>query len=167
MQGIKKQSTAKYVMTAVTICFIAVIFINSLVPGDVSGQISGSILTWINGVFSSIGLPLQMTHYVVRKTAHFTEYFILGVLLLATLRLYREKIKDGIFAVLFTGLSVPVVDETIQRFVDGRGGEIKDVWIDFSGVITGLFICFLISLCILYNKNKKSNHKKGYRYYAR
>ena len=91
----------------------------------------------------------------MRKIAHFTEYFIFGILLLTTLRLYVDKIREKIFNILFIGLAVPVIDEFIQLFVDGRGGEIRDVIIDFSGVLTGMLLSFLIIRLVLNIKENK------------
>ena len=50
---------------------------------------------------------------------------------------------------------VPVVDEFIQLFIEGRGGEVKDIIIDFSGILTGQIISFIIvKLVDRKNKNK-------------
>ena len=34
------------------------------------------------------------------------------------------------------GLLTALTDETIQLFVPGRSGQVTDIWIDFSGVMT-------------------------------
>lgn len=39
-------------------------------------------------------------------------------------------------AVLF----MPFVDETIQLFVEGRSGQISDVWLDMAGIVTGIMV---------------------------
>lgn len=79
-----------------------------------------------------------VTEHLVRKTAHFAEYAILGILLNVALRQYSA----GVFArrVLqgWMGTLIPLVDETLQLFTEGRSGQISDVWLDISGACTGL-----------------------------
>ena len=43
------------------------------------------------------------------------------------------------------GMAIPFTDETIQLFVEGRSGQIGDVWLDMSGVLAGFLIVKLIS----------------------
>ena len=33
---------------------------------------------------------------------------------------------------------IPFVDETIQLFVEGRSGQVSDVWLDLAGALCGL-----------------------------
>ena len=51
------------------------------------------------------------------------------------------------------GLLTALTDETIQLFVPGRSGQVTDIWIDFSGVMTGLLVGFillgLVRMCII------------------
>ena len=55
-------------------------------------------------------------------------------------------------------LLTALTDETIQLFVPGRSGQVTDVWIDFSGVLTGLVVGLillgLIRMCILLYKHR-------------
>lgn len=149
----RRDNWAKILTIAVV---IAIVFIwgHSLIPGKYSKDESNFFLDIINNFFINIGIDFQMTSFIIRKMAHFTEYFILGALLLTTLRLYVDKIADKIFHILFIGLLVPVIDEFIQLFVDGRGGEIRDVIIDFSGVMCGMILSYLI-IKVTLNKRKK------------
>ena len=45
-------------------------------------------------------------------------------------------LKGNVTAVLF----MPFVDETIQLFVEGRSGQISDVWLDMAGIVTGIMV---------------------------
>ena len=51
------------------------------------------------------------------------------------------------------GLLTALTDETIQLFVPGRSGQVTDIWIDFSGVMTGLLVGLillgLVRMCII------------------
>ncbi|MDD5833249.1 MAG: VanZ family protein [Clostridiales bacterium] len=47
---------------------------------------------------------------------------------------------------VFFGLLTALTDETIQLFVEGRSGQITDVWIDFAGVCFGTAAAILCKL---------------------
>jgi VanZ family protein len=86
--------------------------------------------------------------FLVRKAAHFTEYAILGVLLALELANYvKGWLRRFVEPLAFT-LSAAFIDETIQLFVEGRSGQIVDVWIDLSGAALGI----LITLAIIGNR---------------
>lgn len=77
--------------------------------------------------------------------AHFTEYFVLGVLLSATVR--ETRCKRHILLPWGIGTIVAACDETIQLFSNGRSGQISDVILDSAGVVCG---CILFT--VVYNK---------------
>lgn len=142
-------------MTLLSIIFICFIWGNSLLPGTESGKLSLNVLDFVNNFLRSIGINKEVSNYMIRKTAHFTEHMCLGACLLVTLRAYTKEILKYISNILFIGLFVPVVDEFIQLFIEGRGGEVKDIIIDFSGILTGIIISFIIvKLVDRKNKNK-------------
>ncbi len=147
----------KIVLTSLTVLWVCFIWGNSLLPGSESQELSLPILYEFNNLLRSIGSDFQFTHFMVRKMAHFSEYAILGVLLFTMFGQYICKVKDYIFNVLFFGLLTPVLDEFIQLFIDGRGGEIRDVIIDFSGVLTGIILVIIITKII---KNIKLKRRK-------
>lgn len=148
----------KVIMTSLSTLMICFIWGNSLIPGEGSGNLSLQVLNIVNTTFSSIEIK-EVSHYIIRKAAHFTEHMCLGICLLVTLRAYTKNIIKNICNVLFIGLLVPVIDEFIQLFIDGRGGEIKDVIIDFSGVLTGVIVTVVIVALI----DKKQKNKRRIR----
>lgn len=78
--------------------------------------------------------------HVVRKTAHFTIYFLLG---LAFVSFLREFNFDNKRLLLYTVLFVFMYacsDEIHQLFISGRSGEILDVVIDTIGGFVSSFI---------------------------
>ncbi|MEA4965874.1 MAG: VanZ family protein [Oscillospiraceae bacterium] len=129
------QTQKRWAAAALTLLWIAFIFCRSLRDGTESTQESNFFLTRLLTI-----LP-GLTAYFVRKAAHFTEYLILGALLVRTMRAW--EIADPLPAA-FAGLLVALTDETIQRFVPGRSGSPIDVWLDFSGVVAGLLLVWLI-----------------------
>ncbi len=54
------------------------------------------------------------------------------------LRVYTRHFFKHVSWPMLGGLLTALTDETIQLFVPGRSGQVTDVWIDFSGVLTGL-----------------------------
>lgn len=85
--------------------------------------------------------------FPVRKTAHATEYAILGILLTATLSSF-EKRHYGLWGWLL-GTGYAATDEIHQLFVPGRSGQVTDVMLDSAGCLLG---CLL--LCTIYHLSK-------------
>ena len=82
-------------------------------------------------------------HDFVRKLAHVTEFFVLGVFAAGfalSLGAYLKKLFISM-PILLT-LTVAVGDEFIQHFT-GRGSQVTDVMLDFSGSLAGLGIAWL------------------------
>ena len=44
---------------------------------------------------------------------------------------------------LLLGLLTALCDETIQLFVEGRSGQISDVWLDAAGIATGALLIWI------------------------
>lgn len=126
------------------ICFV---WGNSLVPGEESGALSMSVVETIRGALAAAGLPCDwVTNFVVRKTAHFSEYLVLAVVGMQAFRPHRAPVKAARVALAAVAiLAVPCLDETIQLFVSGRAGQVTDVLIDCSGAATGALLTLLAS----------------------
>ena len=73
----------------------------------------------------------------IRKTAHFTIYLILGLLVLNCFDVANKKtiIYTVIICLLYS-----ISDEIHQMFIDGRSGEVVDVFIDTLGSFSGSLI---------------------------
>ena len=102
-------------------------------------------------VFTRLGMPgiaSRLTDHIVRKMAHFCEYMLEGFLLTLCLRVYTRRFVRHISWPILGGLLTALTDETIQMFSDGRSSQITDVWLDFSGVLTGILVGMLcLALC--------------------
>lgn len=137
-----------YFIVALILLFI---WGNSFVDGRISGAISNYIHDTFTPFLSSFlgnqGTTLSQStgEGILRKLAHLAEFFILGVglfFLLAPTTLLK------LHQVLFYGLGIAVIDETIQLFIVGRTGQVKDIWIDFTGFCIGILACYLLRLFI-------------------
>lgn len=77
----------------------------------------------------------------LRKIAHFTEYAILGGLLVLLFRIRRVLL---IWLPWLIGTLYAVTDEWHQSFSPGRSCDPKDVLIDACGVLIGVLISFTL-----------------------
>lgn len=144
--------TRKRMIWCVTLICLNILFIwgNSLLVREISSAISkivGTILSWF---FPGPEDLVEGTGQgVLRKIAHFTEFFTLGMLL-AWLWGMRQKTY---WLPALIGLAVACIDETIQIFVPGRGPGVRDVLIDFAGVALGIGVLYL---CHLWRKKRRT-----------
>ena len=92
---------------------------------------------------------------VIRKTAHFVEFFALGFFYGGVMCLLIPKKGNLRFpAVLFVVLLAAVTDEYIQSFTD-RTSSVKDVLLDFSGALVGAVAVFWLFWQIRRVREKK------------
>ena len=143
----EKRLKKAYVLLALN---LMVIWGNSLLPGEISGAISGFVRDLIAMLLPGDGDPSQ-GHGLLRKLAHFTEFACLGAILCRIMGLLD---KHWLIALGF-GFLAACVDETIQMFVPDRGPAFTDVLIDTSGVLCGIFL--LLAVIRLRRKKIKVN----------
>ena len=166
----KKQRTSPWliagrvIFTMALIGCITFIFSNSMQIAAVSEGSSGRVLDLMQKVLRALGLNGAVNHltmHIVRKLAHFCEYMLEGFLLMLCLRVYTKHILRHVSWPILGGLLTALTDETIQKFVPVRSSQVTDVWIDFSGVLTGLLVGLillgLIRMCILLYKHRNED----------
>jgi VanZ family protein len=87
---------------------------------------------------------LLRIHAVIRKMAHFTEYLILGVLVMRAMRLQDTALPRAMaLTVVFGGLFASS-DEIHQAFVPTRTAAVGDVLIDVGGVVAGVVVWWIV-----------------------
>ena len=122
------------------ILWMLFIFIMSSFNGVMSSNQSGSIATVIYNIFN-ISNTAKVS-FIIRKCAHVSEFFILGILVINLISKYNVKYSyliSFIVCVLYASS-----DEFHQLFVPGRSGQVTDIFIDMIGVVLGLSIYCLI-----------------------
>lgn len=85
--------------------------------------------------------------YFVRKSAHFTEYAILGGLLFRAFRagnLVRWRFKWALYSFAFAA-AWALLDELHQSFTQKRGGSIWDSLLDSSGALFMLIAIWIVA----------------------
>ena len=144
---------------------IAFAFVHSMMPASVSSAESNSFVMILRSFFQIFGVAPEAVPGLVRKLAHYTEFSVIGAMLTSSAYSFdRIKPYRYLVQVLFVGLLTAVTDETIQLFVEGRAGMIVDVWIDFSGVLTGTAVMLLFYTIYKNARNLKAiPHNSGVR----
>jgi VanZ family protein len=97
-------------------------------------------------------------NYFVRKSAHFTEYAILGGLLFRAFRAgdsVRWRLKWAFYSFSFAAVWA-LLDELHQSFTQKRGGSLWDSLLDSSGA---LFM--LIAIWIVTRKPRMASQVRG------
>lgn len=90
-------------------------------------------------------ISLSTLIFLVRKTAHFTEYAILGALFYLNFRQLpklNSRPKKILLPIVFSFLYA-CTDELHQIFVPGRSAQFRDVLIDTLGASFGIAITYL------------------------
>ena len=144
---------------------MALIFLLSSQNAAVSSGTSGNVIRLIAGIFrpgfgslpaaeqAEIVASLQ---FLVRKSAHFCLYMILGVLSFLAVISY-EKLLFALRLTTSCGICLLyAASDEIQLFIPGRSGEVRDVMIDFSGAVLGIALSMLVFLLICRIKKKRT-----------
>lgn len=149
----KKPVIARIILTALTVAAVGTIFYNSSVDAAESSGQSGYLLTEINRLLSSLNIEIEIAEVFIRKLAHFTEYAVLGALMTAAVYSFALKRGTTLAVVLPLGAAVAVCDELIQLIPAGRSCEIRDMFIDFFGVVFAAMI-FTAIISIIEKRRK-------------
>ena len=76
----------------------------------------------------------------LRKLAHFSIYFVLGILFYLLIKQYDLELNKTLIISLLFCIMYACSDEIHQLFIFGRSGEIRDVLIDSLGSFLGIFL---------------------------
>lgn len=144
--------------------WMAVIFSFSAQTGEnssgLSGRIAAALSRWLFDTDWNALAPSrqQLLEFVLRKTAHFCEYALLGFLLAAALLAQGGRPRRMAIAPL-AGLAYAAADEWHQSFVPGRSPGLRDVAIDFCGVLAGvafLWLCVALAGWLAKKKSRRA-----------
>ena len=146
----------------IILCMISIFFLSSE-NADKSTKKSNYVIVKVTESFFGRKLNSKEKNYYinrlvkfVRKTAHFSLYFLLGLFTISFLIEYMPlSIKSIIIAVSFIFLYA-CSDEIHQLFIPGRSGEVLDVLIDTSGGIFSIILYnYFAKLRRKFNESKK------------
>lgn len=77
----------------------------------------------------------DMISFAVRKLAHFSIYFLGGILIYNFINTFSINKKYIIIFSIVLGAVYACTDELHQLFIDGRSAQMMDVFIDSCGVV--------------------------------
>lgn len=165
MRNFMKEIMKKWKWKILILFYLCFIYGNSLTPAVISSKESGYFLIRIQNLLSGAGIDAWwLTEHLVRKAAHFTEYAGLGFLLAmntgAGIAPVFCHLKQNLTAAIF----MPFIDETIQLFVEGRSGQISDVWLDMAGIFAGVMatVCLAKIVRTILKNGRFPQDQSGY-----
>lgn len=130
------------------VLWMIIIFVFSNQQGTVSSNLSQGITRFIYNLLNKLftgNIDIDVFHYFIRKAAHFTIYFILGILVTRALIIDIKPSKVIPIALLFCVLYAGT-DEFHQLFISGRSGQLTDVIIDSAGATVGIILYKLVKV---------------------
>lgn len=140
----KKNKKAIVILSVIIALTLAVIWLHSCLGQEESAEESGFVYDILCPFFEIFMGKGNVTEHFIRKLAHFTEFFVLGLELMLLMKMVLGKVRLKLLINAWTlGTFCALVDETIQLF-SGRGPMVQDVWLDSAGCITGVSIMSII-----------------------
>ncbi len=156
------------IVAVVLMC--GIIFTLSAMPADDSTKLSTGVIWQVVGFlvpgYDQMSAAEQLywqeaLQFPVRKAAHFSEYALLGMLMLnMTLRLgcLRARpllVRAGVAWLLC--IAYCLTDEIHQIFVPGRTFKLLDIGIDSCGALAGILLVLLVMAIVrLVRRNRAS-----------
>jgi VanZ family protein len=136
------------------VIMMVIIFIYSAKPAVISDGTSTpiakaalSIFEYFFGTISDTVRPewLDTANFIVRKTAHITEYMVLALCM--SWPLWKDKLRGKkLMLIAFAScVAYAGTDEIHQLFIEGRSGNLKDVGIDAIGCAIGSLLFWVIA----------------------
>jgi VanZ family protein len=130
--GKQRMSWATRWLPVILWAIVISLFSTYLFTANNTGRFIIPILHWIFPDASP--QLLARMHFFIRKSGHFTEYFVLSLLILRGIRAGRKEARLVWAAVALLAVAgYASLDEFHQRFVPGRTAAVSDVVLDTTG----------------------------------
>lgn len=88
---------------------------------------------------------IESWNFAIRKTAHFCEYAMLGILVISMFLQVDISRKNAVILGIILCAFYAMSDELHQYFVPGRACQFRDVCIDTAGAATGIFVLLIFA----------------------
>jgi hypothetical protein len=148
------------ILMAIIVCWMITIFgfssENGVQSQSFSDKITLKIVHFLSSDYDTMSLNKKQyffntVSFFVRKTGHFGEYGILGVLWIVFLMTFKKIVRLKYYVQMMIPTAIclfyAVTDEIHQSFVDGRSPQVRDVFIDMLGGLAGtLFVIIVVKL---------------------
>lgn len=171
-----KNTTKRIIFAILILINCLTIFWFSHQASDDSSNQSSRVVEWVSNIIPFIKnmqepdktiLKEDILTPIVRKTAHFSIYAMLGFLTINFVLTFKdiklkfknkEMYKYIVISLLFCFIYA-ISDEFHQSFIPGRSCEFRDVLIDTSGALVG--ILGIITIYIITRKIRNKNKVEG------
>ena len=127
----------KIVKILILVLWMIVIFLLSNQNGTESQSLS-------DGLIGKILCPIvnncdaDIYSLIIRKTAHFMLYFILGIFSFINFKISKENIITALLICIIYAFT----DEIHQMLIDNRSGELRDILIDSLGSLSSILLIY-------------------------
>jgi len=136
---------------------MSAIFCFSAQDGGESQTLSDGLLKYLENLAGLLPKPERWdAGFLLRKAAHFAEFFALGAssCLLAGKLWRKKKLHYSLGALVFSALYA-CTDELHQLFVPDRAASFSDILIDSAGAAVGVASILLLRLIIIRIRSKE------------
>lgn len=110
---------------------------NAEESSNLSQGISKILYNFLNSLLS-VKLELSLFHSLLRQAAHFFVFFVLALLLINAFKISGFSFNRSALYTLIIAVICAALDEYHQSFVPGRAAELKDVFVDSLGILSGI-----------------------------
>lgn len=158
----KTKRISTVILIILILTTLAFIWGNSMQSIEASQALSVGVLEKVKPVLEVVAGAGNVTDHLIRKLAHFIEFAALGSQLAVLLILFGRVRLQLVLNCTFFGLTVALLDETIQIF-SYRGSQVQDIWLDFAGFCTGLLAVlgvYLLIKAVRHHVSQESNSCK-------
>ena len=138
---LQKNKPLAVVFWLLTVAVMTVIFMFSADTGEESEEVSQSLFGLLIDFIGQF-----ISHDVLRKIAHFTEFAALGFCMTGAIHFTTGK--RNFLTVFIPCVLYAVSDEIHQYFVPERACRVFDMFVDSCGIATGIGIFILILFTI-------------------
>lgn len=151
MYGTGKKRISILVSWTLVFIWMAVIFLFSAQPAHESDGLSKSVTLFVIQLakrvmpLDELTVDIATLNHLIRKLAHFTVYFVLGILTANALKTSGVSTFKAVALALAICIVYAATDEIHQMFVPGRGAQVKDVLIDSAGAVVGVGVYVFVS----------------------
>lgn len=153
---INKRAIIIFVTSLLALLITAFIFSSSGQTASESDAMSGVLVSIVKIPLEFFGIFLSddTINFIIRKTAHFTEYFVLSSALSIDLICIFKKKTFAFIAPLYCTIVACCDEFLVQAATEGRSPEFRDVLIDISGAVLAFAVIILI-----YNYKQNKNRE--------
>ena len=141
----KRQKFSMILFWVLAIGWIAVLFFFSGQGGVESADLSGRLTQFLMRRLDFLSVSAETMEFVLRKAAHFGIFVVEGLLLaLAMLQTLPKRRWAAIGASAACCGALAVLNELHQTLMPDRSCELRDMIIDFSGALIGIFAAMVL-----------------------